>query len=292
MGCAFDDTCTAFALDALEPEEARAFAAHLPGCADCSDAVARARADLAAVASSAPPAPLPAGGFARLAERFAQRRKAAERGSVVLVAECFQRDFLGPLAADERPPRTHVGTEAVGRVLGDDPQSGALAALLEAFAARLGRDTRHSLLHVIDFHERDDPATAEHFAALLPHCLAGEPGARLLAPLAGLWNAPGSQVAELEDCQGAALLDLLRQVARGHPDPRRSKYAFIGAMTEHNLGYHARKARQLEARAALCPAFCAASDPARQEPALQALATRYGVEILPDGDALAEWLEL
>lgn len=50
----------AYALDALDPEERRAFEAHYPGCAACADEVREFRETASRLAASRPAAPLPA----------------------------------------------------------------------------------------------------------------------------------------------------------------------------------------------------------------------------------------
>jgi anti-sigma-K factor RskA len=75
---AFHDLTAAYALDALEPDEARGYERHLAGCARCREELASLQAAAGALAYAAPPAPPPAG----LRDRILDAAR-AERANVV-----------------------------------------------------------------------------------------------------------------------------------------------------------------------------------------------------------------
>ena len=76
---AVHDLTAAYALDALEPDEARGYEEHLSGCARCRDELASLRAAAAALAYATEPARPPAG----LRDRILAAAAQAERPNVV-----------------------------------------------------------------------------------------------------------------------------------------------------------------------------------------------------------------
>lgn len=148
------DLSAAYALDALEPQEAAVFEEHLRHCASCREQVAQLREPVAALAHEAPPATPPA----ELRERILTSAR-RERGAVVplrprwafpalaaaAVASCValglgiwaaslhrtldRRDALAALLADPAAQRIALHGRPGTLVVGADGRAALVAAL-------------------------------------------------------------------------------------------------------------------------------------------------------------------
>ncbi len=286
--CRFFADCSAWALGILAAAERASFEQHLLGCDGCRR---ECRALGESLSSFEEPESLPEGSLASFEARWARRQRCRNQDSIILFAECLQRDFMA--LAIEQPSAYYVGAEASLRLLGADPECGPMAEMLTAYADALKPSGRHSLVHVIDIHyETESAYVKQHFAELLPHCVAGTPGACVLPAARKTWHLPNTFHAELESLVGDQVGQTVRQALCGSSDPTRAKLGFIGAANDFNIGYHISVAAKLGARIAVCEALSTNSLKAQAEPALKQLQKRFGIELIPDAAAFMAWLEL
>ena len=101
--------------------------------------------------------------------------------SALLLTQCLQRDFVGPLGPlDALPNSLHIGAEESRRLLGPVPERGPLAQLMR-WAETAGDDL--AVAHVRDWHDEGDPLQREHLQLFGRHCIAQSDGAALVLDL-------------------------------------------------------------------------------------------------------------
>ena len=139
----------------------------------------------------------------------------------VLITQCMQRDFIEPLGAhDPLPNALHVGREEARRLLGADPERGPLAALMGW--ARAQADGELTILHIRDWHDRDDPAQRAHLERFGEHCIQGTRGAELVLDLDPGVTRRGDErfidSISLNDFEGTSLEETLGELRDASPD--------------------------------------------------------------------------
>jgi nicotinamidase-related amidase/aminoglycoside phosphotransferase (APT) family kinase protein len=214
--------------------------------------------------------------------------------ATLLLSECLQHDFVGPLPAGAPLPNAlHVGRAESRRLLGDPEGPWQAEGPLARFAAAWARDAgpQHHSIHVRDWHDPQDPATRAHLQHFGDHCLRGTPGAAFVAPLQPL-AAAGHVVdsAILSDFAGTELEATLRRLAGGAP----ARAGIVGVWTDFKVQY---LAYELVARlgwddVAVCSALTASRSRIHHRQALEHMAASLGVAVI---DSLAEfeaWLGL
>ena len=81
--------------------------------------------------------------------------------ATVLITQCLQRDFADPVGPrDPLPNLLHAGWSEAARLLGTEPQTSALAQLID-WARSLATDAI-DLIHIRDWRDPDDSAQREH----------------------------------------------------------------------------------------------------------------------------------
>src|SRR5215213_8698971 len=97
----------------------------------------------------------------------------------VLITQCLQRDFVGLMKPFEAlPNRLHVGYAEALRLLGEDPNAGPVAQI-KNWALAQPADSLE-IIHVLDWHDRDDPRQRDHLLMFGDHCIQNTPGAELV----------------------------------------------------------------------------------------------------------------
>jgi nicotinamidase-related amidase len=200
---------------------------------------------------------------------------------VLLFTQCLQNDFVAPLAAGAPLPNAlHIGPSESRRLLGDPGQDwereGPLARFLAAWRERSGAE--HAAFHLRDWHDPAAGATQPHLERFGQHCLQGSPGARFVAPLAGV---PGTIIdsAVLSDFVSTPLDALVQeQIATA----REVRAAIIGVWTDVKVRY---LAYELVTRMGLgdiciCSALVASRSRIRHREALEHMASILGVTVI------------
>lgn len=153
----------------------------------------------------------------------------------LLITQCLQRDFVGPIGRHDAPPsRLHVGHAEAERMLGREPESGALAQLM-SFVRSLP-ESAIDVLHVRDWHDDSTPAQRAHLEAFGRHCIAGSEGAELVLDLQAGMRANESFVdaLHLNDFVETNLQERLEAMKTKHPDLR---VAVIGVWTDAKVSF-------------------------------------------------------
>lgn len=214
--------------------------------------------------------------------------------ATLLLTECLQQDFVGPLLPGATLPNAlHIGRAESRRLLGDPEGPWQEEGPLARFAAawRRAATPAHHAVHVRDWHDPGDPATRAHLDHFGEHCLRGSAGAAFVAPIEPL-AAAGHVVdsAILSDFAGTDLEATLRGLAQGG----RVRAGIVGVWTDFKVQY---LAYELMARlgyddVAVCSALTASRSRTHHRQALEHMASSLGVVVI---DSLAEfeaWLGL
>lgn len=205
----------------------------------------------------------------------------------LLVTQCLQEDFVGSLGPhDPLPNALHVGAVEAARLLGSDPHTGPVAQLMAW--ARSQPPEQLSIVHVRDWHDATDPRQADHLARFGPHCLAGQPGARLVLGLdegmrPGEHTVDALTLNDFTDTRLGALIDTL---------PRPLRVAVVGAWTEAKVTFllYELHTRCGIAELATCSALTASASRARHFQALDQLGRLLGVRVFDSVGELSSWL--
>jgi nicotinamidase-related amidase len=207
----------------------------------------------------------------------------------ILFTQCLQNDFVAPLPAGvPLPNELHIGRAESRRLLGDPDgpwaEEGPLARFAAAYGAGAGAD--HVSVHVRDWHDAQDPATAFHLGQFGAHCLRGTRGAEFVPPVQSLVSGGGLVVdsAVLSDLVGTTLEATLRPLVA---PPVRA--GIVGVWTDFKVQY---LAYELQTRLglreiAVCSALTASRTRAAHRQALEHMALNLGVSVI---DSIAEFL--
>lgn len=210
----------------------------------------------------------------------------------LLFSECLQNDFVAPMPAGAPlPNELHIGRAESRRLLGDPDgpwaEEGPLARFLGAF--RAGAGSKHTSVHIRDWHDPEDLATRAHLEHFGSHCVRGTPGAEFVAPLRPLVAAGGVVVdsAVLSDFVGTALEATLRPLVA---PPVRA--GIIGVWTDFKVQY---LAYELQTRLglgeiAVCGALTASRSRLAHRQALEHMAANLGVTLIDSIPEFLAWL--
>ncbi|MBI3268862.1 MAG: isochorismatase family protein [Planctomycetes bacterium] len=212
----------------------------------------------------------------------------------LLITQCLQRDFVGPLGPHDPIPNTlHVGPAEAERLFGGDPRAGPIAQLMTW--ARAQPADALAILHVRDDHDLDDPRQAEHLRAFGAHCLRGSAGA---APVLGIEDEPAARANEevlcsigLSDFAGTDLEARLRALRARAPDGE-LRVGVVGVWTEAKvtfLLYELKTRCGLDALAT-SSALTASASRTQHFNALEQLRRILGVQTFDSVGEFVQWL--
>lgn len=210
----------------------------------------------------------------------------------VLITQCLQRDFVGPLQPhDPLPNALHIGHEEARRLLGADPERGQLAQLMAWSRSVQGA---LEVIHVRDWHDPTDPGQRAHLDRFGAHCLADSDGAALVLGLDADAARPHVRVASattLNDAESSELDGWMRALIAEHGADQ-LRVAVIGVWTEAKVTFllYELLSRYGLTQLATCSAVCASSNRDRHFAALDQLRRILGVQVLDSVGDLAHWL--
>jgi nicotinamidase-related amidase len=207
----------------------------------------------------------------------------------LLITDCLQRDFVGPVGRYESLPNAlHVGHDESLRLLGANPEEGPVARMM-AWAHRQP-DEALRVVHIRDWHDASDARQREHLEQFGAHCLAGSPGAAFVFPLDDA--APGKRLelvdaTTLSNFEGTRFEAVLAPLKAG---PMRIGLA--GVWTEAKITFLAYdlRARYPHFELAVCSALTASSSRANHFLALDQLERILGVQVIPSVGEFIEYL--
>lgn len=197
----------------------------------------------------------------------------------LLISQCLQADFVKALAQGEPLPNPlHIGREESKRLLGIDPQNGALAKFMRWAAAN--KDLTR--IHIRDWHDVNAVEQQAHLQQFGLHCIANTPGADFVFEPAAddvLINST-----TLNDFEKTTLASTLNQLIADEP----CRIGLIGVWTEAKILFLAYElsTRYPQAKIAVSSALCASSSRTQHFLALEQLQRIVGVCVI---DSLAEF---
>ena len=196
----------------------------------------------------------------------------------ILITESLQNDFVGPLGRfDPLPNFLHVGHEEARRLMGDNPDEGPVAKVIEW---AYGQDAdKLAIIHIRDWHTGDDEADEEHIHRFKPHCLEGSRGAQFAFPIF-------DEQRHVDIVNSRSLNDFVDTNLAELLEPYRDqdvKLGLMGVTTDAKITFlayemHSRFPRM---EIAVCPAITASSSRAQHYFALEQMKRFFGVTILP-----------
>lgn len=201
----------------------------------------------------------------------------------LLITDCLQRDFVGPIGRFQSLPNAlHVGHEESRRLLGPDPAQGPVARLIAW--AHQQPPAALQVIHIRDWHNPEDPVQREHLARFGSHCVAGTPGAEFVFAL----DAAPVEIVDatvLSNFIDTRLPELLERW-RGQP----LRVGLAGVWTEAKISFLAYdlSSRFPQFEIAVCSALTASSSRANHFLALTQLSRILGVRVL---DSVGEFIE-
>ncbi len=93
----------------------------------------------------------------------------------ILITQCLQNDFVKPIKRhDPLPNLLHVGFEEARRLMGEDPNKGPIALMMN-WAYQQPSD-KLSIIHIRDWHDIDDVFQTQHLHQFGDHCLIDSKG--------------------------------------------------------------------------------------------------------------------
>ncbi len=213
--------------------------------------------------------------------------------SALLLTQCLQRDFVGPLGPlDPLPNSLHIGAEESRRLLGPAPERGPLAQLM-GWAEAAGDGL--AVAHVRDWHDGHDPLQREHLDRFGNHCLANSEGAALVLDLDDAVD--GARVCRIDaltlnDAVDSGLDAVIAPAIAAHGADA-LRVAVIGVWTEAKVTFllYELATRWKVRNLATCSALTASSSRDRHFAALDQLRRVLGVRVFDSVGDLAAWLQ-
>lgn len=206
----------------------------------------------------------------------------------LLLTQCLQNDFVGPLDRFEPLPNLlHVGYSESLRLMGERPDQGPVSRVMSWAHSQPVESLQ--VIHLRDWHDSKDPAQANHLARFGNHCLQNTRGAEFAFahsdPL-----PPGVRVLDslsLNDFQGTSLADLL--------NPFRDQVIRVGLMgvwTEAKIFFLAYElcTRHPNFEVVVCSALTASSSRGRHFEALDQMERILGVRVVHSVGEFVDYL--
>lgn len=215
-------------------------------------------------------------------------------GLSILITQCMQRDFIDPLPPHQPLPNAlHVGREEAQRLLGADPSRGPMAQLMHW--AREQPDDDLCVIHIRDWHDRDDPKQRHHLDQFGEHCIENTPGAELVLGLDEHVDERSSELfinaTTLNDFVDTELADVLDSICSEH-DLDDVRVGVIGVWTEAKVSFllYELLTRCHITQLATCSALTASASRTQHFNALTQLRKILGVQVFDSVGEFASWL--
>ena len=215
-------------------------------------------------------------------------------GLSILITQCMQRDFIDPLPPHQPLPNAlHVGREEAQRLLGADPSRGPMAQLMHW--AREQPDDDLCVIHIRDWHDRDDPKQRHHLDQFGEHCIENTPGAELVLGLDEHVDERSSELfinaTTLNDFVDTELADVLDSICSEH-DLDDVRVGVICVWTEAKVSFllYELLTRCHITQLATCSALTASASRTQHFNALTQLRKILGVQVFDSVGEFASWL--
>jgi protein-tyrosine phosphatase/nicotinamidase-related amidase len=208
------------------------------------------------------------------------------KATSLLFTQCLQNDFVKPVGRFEPlPNRLHVGYAESLRLMGERPEEGPVARVMQWAQAQ--PDDRLRIIHVRDWHDPANKAVQEHFTIFGEHCVQGTPGAEFAFPQSEEGNKEVifADSLTLNDFQDTCLEEALAPYAN---EPCRVGIA--GVWTEAKVSFltYELVTRYPQFEVAICSALTASSSRQHHFEALDQLRRILGVRTI---DSVGEFVD-
>lgn len=207
----------------------------------------------------------------------------------ILISQCLQNDFVGPLGAhDALPNALHVGHAEAQRLLGREPARGPVARFMEWAHQHAGE--RLAVVHIRDWHNPSDPLQRSHLRQFGEHCIKDTQGAAFVFPVTSAAGVDVVDATTLNDFQDTTLAQVLAPHV-GASDER-VKVGIVGVWTEAKVSFLAYEllTRYPTFELGVCSALCASSSRAEHYHALEQLSRILGVSLFSSVGEFSDWL--
>jgi nicotinamidase-related amidase len=205
----------------------------------------------------------------------------------LLISQCLQNDFVKPLGKfASMPNQLHIGGEEARRLIGEDPEQGPIARLMQWAYAHPQDEL--AIVHIRDAHDPDDRTQIDHLRQFGPHCLQGTEGAEFAFPTPDTGReAIVVESQGLNDFIGTTLEETLASVG-----VRSGKAGVTGVWTEAKVFFlcYDLRTRYPDLEIGVCSALTASSSRAQHFIALDQLSRLLGVKVFSSVGAFTSWL--
>ncbi len=205
----------------------------------------------------------------------------------LLFTECLQVDFVKPLTVHEALPNAlHVGHSEARRLMGQDPQTSPVRRFLSWAHQRAGHDL--SVVHIRDWHDREDPRQRSHLDLFGEHCIQHTPGAEFVFELPD--ESPAVQIVDATTLNDFTDTNLPQLISPHAATPCR--VGITGVWTEAKVSFLAYELRTRfpNFELGVCSALCASSSRSEHYHALEQLVRVLGVEVFESVGQFSDWL--
>ncbi len=151
----------------------------------------------------------------------------------LLITQCLQNDFVQLLDKfDPLPNALHIGYKEALRLVGERPQDGPVNTLMK-WAYKEDKE-KLKIVHIRDWHDKDDLAQQEHLRQFGLHCIKNSEGAEFIFP----HNLSGSNDVSIVNASG--LNDFYETELEAILQPYKNSTAragVVGVWTEAKITY-------------------------------------------------------
>ncbi len=211
----------------------------------------------------------------------------------LLITQCLQNDFVKPISRHEALPNAlHIGHEESRRLMGEVPDEGPVARMME-WAYGLP-DEQLKLIHLRDWHDSLDFEQMDHLTHFGLHCEAGTEGAKFafVVPEAHGKTVDIVNTPTLNDFFKTPLEDYLAPFAEAHNPMQKLRVGLMGVWTEAKITYLAYElsSRYPQFELGVCSALTAGASRAQHFVALDNMKKLLGVKVFHSLAAFVRFL--
>ncbi len=207
----------------------------------------------------------------------------------LLITQCLQNDFVKPLSKYEPLPNLlHIGYQEAKRLLGEIPQEGPIAKIMEW--AYLQDENTLDIIHIRDWHDANDPLQLSHLEQFNSHCLKDTEGAEFIFDNLLLQKRNTNKIINaltLNDFQNTNLESFL-EIYKNKP----LKVGLIGVWTEAKILFLTYEliTRYPNFKIGICSALTASSSVAQHFLSLEKMEKLFGISVFPSVGQFIEFL--
>ena len=207
----------------------------------------------------------------------------------ILISDCLQNDFVGPIEKfGGMPNALHIGHDESLRLLGENPIDGPVSRIIRWAHHYVNNNLK--VIHVRDWHNKDDPLQKSHLKQFGEHCIQNTIGANFVFELDATKEYKHVDMVNstsLSNFSNAELDKILKTY-----DQPIVNVGLMGVWTEAKITFLAYDliSKYPNFRIAVCSALTASSSRDNHFLALDQLDKILGVKIIPSVGEFIEFL--